>query len=141
MNVFLRGGVTLLTGVATFYFVGWTGGALLSALMPDTIAAVLGLALAVACTAWVGHRIWTTSGGMAGGGAGPQTPGILGSALNGAILVGAVGFVGGFFGPILITPGANQGPLLGLLFTGPLGAVLGAIGGGIYGVARQRRTH
>lgn len=44
--------------------------------------------------------------------------------------LGFLGFVGGFFGPILLTPDSNQGPLLGILFTGPLGVVLGCLLGG-----------
>ena len=35
-------------------------------------------------------------------------------------VVGAIGFSGGFFGPMIFTPDANQGPLLGLFITGPL---------------------
>lgn len=35
------------------------------------------------------------------------------------------GFVCGFFGPIVLNPEANQGPLLGLLITGPGGALAG----------------
>lgn len=42
------------------------------------------------------------------------------------LLVGAVAFLGGFLGPIVIQPDANQGPLLGILITGPLGLILGA---------------
>jgi hypothetical protein len=57
--------------------------------------------------------------------------------MYGALVVGAVGFAGGFFGPMLLTPGANQGPLLGLLITGPLGAIVGAIGGFIYWLLRR----
>ncbi|MDZ4347965.1 MAG: hypothetical protein U1A22_00260 [Xanthomonadaceae bacterium] len=60
-------------------------------------------------------------------------------ALYGAALVGAIGFVGGFFGPMIFAPDANQGPLLGLLITGPGGAVLGAVGGLLYGLGRGRR--
>jgi hypothetical protein len=44
----------------------------------------------------------------------------------------------GFFGPLIFTPDANQGPLLGIFITGPLGFVLGGIGGGIYWAARGR---
>jgi hypothetical protein len=40
-------------------------------------------------------------------------------------------------GPILVTPSANQGPLLGIFFTGPLGLVLGFVWGLIR--AAQRR--
>ena len=34
-----------------------------------------------------------------------------------ALALGAVGFACGFFGPIALNPGANQGPLLGLFIT------------------------
>ena len=40
--------------------------------------------------------------------------------LSGALVVGGIGFVGGFFGPMIFAPEANQGPLLGLFITGPL---------------------
>jgi hypothetical protein len=46
-----------------------------------------------------------------------------------ALILGIVGFLGGFVGPIVFTPGANQGPLLGIFITGPLGVVIGAIVG------------
>lgn len=46
----------------------------------------------------------------------------------GAIL-GIVGFLGGFVGPVIFTPEANQGPLLGIFITGPLGFVLGLVVG------------
>ena len=52
-----------------------------------------------------------------------------------------IGFIGGFFSPILLDPGANQGPLLGIFFTGPLGFVVGAIGGAaVYWWFRHDRT-
>ncbi len=41
--------------------------------------------------------------------------------------LGAIGFCAGFFGPILLNPGANQGPLLGILITGPSGLIGGLI--------------
>jgi len=40
---------------------------------------------------------------------------------------------------MVLAPDANQGPLLGIFITGPLGAVLGAIGGLVYGI-RQRSS-
>lgn len=43
------------------------------------------------------------------------------------ILAGA-GFCAGFFGPMLLVPEANQGPLLGIFITGPVGAVIGVVG-------------
>lgn len=42
-------------------------------------------------------------------------------------LVGGIGLALGFVGPLIVTPKANLGPLLGILLTGPLGFVLGAL--------------
>jgi hypothetical protein len=42
-----------------------------------------------------------------------------------SLAIGGVCFAAGFFGPMVLAPGANQGPLLGILITGPLGVVLG----------------
>jgi len=39
--------------------------------------------------------------------------------------LGAISFAAGFFGPIVLAPGANQGPLLGIFITGPLGTLAG----------------
>jgi hypothetical protein len=44
-----------------------------------------------------------------------------------AVVLGLVGFVCGFIGPILLNPGANQGPLMGIFITGPGGLILGGI--------------
>ena len=38
---------------------------------------------------------------------------------------------------MIFTPDANQGPLLGLLITGPLGCVVGAIVGLVVGLRRR----
>ena len=46
-------------------------------------------------------------------------------------IFGAVGLVIGFVGPLVIYPKANLGPLLGILITGPLGFVVGALGAGL----------
>jgi hypothetical protein len=60
-------------------------------------------------------------------------------ALLGAGILGGIGFIGGFFGPMIFAPEANQGPLLGIFITGPLGAILGGIGGALVGWWRNRR--
>lgn len=52
---------------------------------------------------------------------------------TGALIVGSIGFIGGFFGPIIFMSDANQGPLIGF-FTGPIGFLLGGLGGLIYGM-------
>jgi hypothetical protein len=66
--------------------------------------------------------------------------GAISSILYGAVATGGVAFAAGFFGPIILTPGANQGPLLGLFITGPLGFIVGAIGGWIHWLVRGRRA-
>jgi hypothetical protein len=50
-----------------------------------------------------------------------------------------VAFLAGYFGPIVLTPDSNQGPLLGIFFTGPLGFVLGTFGGLAWGLVRRPR--
>jgi hypothetical protein len=47
------------------------------------------------------------------------------SILFWALVLGGAGFAAGFFGPIVLRPDANQGPLVGLFITGPGGFVLG----------------
>jgi hypothetical protein len=41
------------------------------------------------------------------------------------LILGAIGFACGFFGPMLFVPDANQGPLVGILISGPAGVLLG----------------
>jgi len=55
-----------------------------------------------------------------------------------AAFVGLVSFLAGFVGPMILAPGANQGPLLGLLYTGPLGVLIGVIWGLLRAGARKR---
>lgn len=43
----------------------------------------------------------------------------------GAALGFSAGFLAGFFGPMILAPEANQGPLIGILFTGPAGLAVG----------------
>lgn len=54
------------------------------------------------------------------------------SIIYGAFVIGGIGFVGGFFGPIIFTQSSNQGPLLGLFITGPIGFLIGGVGGFIH---------
>jgi hypothetical protein len=85
----------------------------------------LGVAILVARSAWRAE--------------GPLPNSLLGSIGMGAAVVGSIGFAGGFFGPMIFAPGANQGPMLGIFITGPIGALLGAVGGLYYGVTRLPR--
>lgn len=59
------------------------------------------------------------------------------TAAKGGCLLGLIGFMGGFFGPMIFTPESNQGPMLGIFFTGPAGLVLGLLIGAVVGWCRR----
>jgi hypothetical protein len=122
--------LSFVVGVATFYFVFWVPFSLLSSLPGHWLLALVG---SLAAAVWAARYIWRRTDDAAEGG-------VLALALGGALIVGGTGFVLGFFGPMLFAPGANQGPLLGLFITGPLGFVAGGIGGLVYGLARRTRA-
>ncbi len=52
--------------------------------------------------------------------------------LLGGILVGIISFILGYFGPLILAPSNNLGPLLGIFITGPLGFLFGLYFGGLY---------
>ena len=56
---------------------------------------------------------------------------VLFKILKPAVILGAIAFAVGFFGPLIWAPDANQGPLLGIFITGPLGFVFG-LGWGVF---------
>ena len=56
------------------------------------------------------------------------------------IIVGFIGFSLGFFGSIIFAPDANQGPLLGIFITGPLGFFIGSVGGGIFWSKKKKNN-
>jgi len=47
-------------------------------------------------------------------------------------VTGVIGLALGFFGPLALAPDSNQGPLLGIFVTGPVGFILGAALGWLY---------
>ena len=57
----------------------------------------------------------------------------------GAVFTGTVAFAVGFFGPLMWAPDANQGPLLGIFITGPLGFLAGAVGGAVVALRKAAR--
>ena len=59
--------------------------------------------------------------------------------LIGAAPAGGAGFLLGFFVPMIVAPGANQGPLLGIFMTGPPGFVLGFPPGFVYWFIKTRK--
>ena len=131
MRTWLRLVLTFVAAVATYYFVYWFGGALIGAIvrgqLPNWIAVATSLliAIAVACYVWIQS--------------GSSRLGLFGCVALGSLVIGTIGFSAGFFGPMLLTPQANQGPMLGIFNTGPLGFMLGGIGGAMYWRVRRNR--
>jgi len=57
--------------------------------------------------------------------------------IMGALAGGAIGFIAGFVGPLVLSPDDNLGPMLGF-FTGPLGVAVGGLVGAVLARARER---
>jgi hypothetical protein len=125
----LRAVLAFIVFASVFLFVYWVPFSLISENRPESMASFGSFVVAVAAAGFV----WRATGSQAGG--------FVRSVMYGALVVGAIGFAGGFFGPMILTPGANQGPLLGLFITGPLGAILGAVGGFIYWLMPRSSIH
>lgn len=107
----------ILVVPATYYFIFWLPCSLLPLGEQRWIANVISLTCAVGAGWFVWAKIASVSEGA------------ISTTILGAVIFGGIGFTGGFFGPIIFTPGANQGPLLGIFITGPAGFVLGGIAG------------
>ena len=50
----------------------------------------------------------------------------------GSLGLGFLSFLVGFVGPMIFMPTSNQGPLIGIFITGPLGLLIGGLVGIIY---------
>ena len=118
--------VTAIIFAATYLFVYWVPFSLIDD-RPEFLAVVGALASALLAAG----AVWRATHAV--------DQGLIGTALYWAAVVGGIGFVGGFFGPIILTPDANQGPLLGLFITGPLGFLAGGIGGAMAWLIRGPR--
>lgn len=79
---------------------------------------------------WAARRVWLQLEDVAATG----LPVFVGT---GALALGGLGFILGFFGPMVFAPEANQGPMLGIFITGPGGAVLGAVAGWLVWLKRR----
>lgn len=112
------------------FFGAWLAMFLLTTVMlPSSLAWAQPL-VALGFAFWAARRVWCQLES-------PDTNGLPVYAGTGALVLGGIGFAGGFFGPMLFAPEANQGPLLGLFITGPGGALLGAILGGLLWLKRR----
>lgn len=126
MNSMIRTLVTAFAALAIYFLAYWLP------LLLVTREGYLWLApfVALLCAIAAGRYVWRSLG--------PEgSDGSLPSMLIGASVLGGLGFVAGFFGPLILAPEANQGPLLGIFITGPFGIVLGAVAGYFYGLRRS----
>ena len=119
----LRKTIAVLAFFGTF-FIAW----MLTLAMPLGGLDWIGSLMALAASVYVSRLVWndTTDGSSS----------VAAMAGFGALILGGLGFVAGFFGPMILAPEANQGPMLGLLITGPSGVVIGAIAGAVYAMRR-----
>lgn len=89
------------------------------------------MAFALVCAALVGWSAWKLVAG--------EKMGVGIAVISGALMLGGLCFVIGFFGPMAFAKDTSQGPLIGLFIAAPLGVIMGAIGGYLY-VSRQNGT-
>jgi len=111
----------------TYYFIYWVPFSLIQFRGYHWISSLVSLL----CAVGVGWYVWKRLGLV------PK--GLVSSTIVGAVVLGSVGFCAGFFGPMILTPEANQGPLLGIFIIGPAGFLCGGIGGLIYWLIKGRK--
>jgi hypothetical protein len=99
-------------------------------LLPEAVAGLVSSSLALLAGVFTGIATWRRTESQAAG-LGP-------SLVLGALIGGGAGFALGFFGPMVFAPGANQGPMLGIFITGPLGLPVGALIGAFLWQRRRR---
>jgi hypothetical protein len=122
MKIAVRIFLTFISFGASYFFIYWVPFSLIQALkeIQGNKAAIISLLIAFLIGTVVWKKTETISNGIAK------------YIILGGIITGSIGFILGFFGPIIINPDANQGPLLGIFITGPIGFLIGLVGGGIY---------
>lgn len=118
----------ILVVPAAYFFIYWFPFSWIPLGEQHWIASAVSLLCAVAA----GWFVWVKLN--------PAPQGATATTLLGAVLLGSLGFAAGFFGPMILAPEANQGPLLGIFITGPLGLVIGGIGGFLYWLSRSRKA-
>jgi hypothetical protein len=121
--------LTFLSVVASFYFIYWGPFSLIPAFdnIP-AIPAVISLLIAIS----IGFFIWKKTGIISNG--------LPEYVIMGGVIIGSIGFILGFLGPMIFSPTSNQGPLLGIFITGPIGFLIGLVVGGMYWQVRKKES-
>jgi hypothetical protein len=125
MSVLIRSVVALLVFLTVFFFSVLFMSIGIAADDAIWLPHAVALVLASLSAFWIWRTMRDSSGG------------ILTTAIQWAAIVGVVGFCLGFFGPMILAPQSNQGPLLGILITGPFGFIAGGLCGLVYALLRR----
>jgi hypothetical protein len=128
MKTALRVLLVFFAFIAFYYFIYWVPltfipGIRQTGFLANIIALLLAGAIAV--------FLWKKTGSPLNG--------LASSILLGGIILGGIGFVGGFFGPIIFYPEVNLGPLIGIFYSGPIGFVVGLVAGGVYWLVKRKK--
>lgn len=127
MKILTRIILTFLSVVASYYFIFWVPFSLIpGANNIPAIPVIVSLIIAIS----IGVFVWKKTGSISNG--------LLKYIIMGGIIIGSIGFILGFIGPIIFSPSANQGPLLGIFITGPIGFLIGLVVGGIYWIIKVK---
>jgi hypothetical protein len=134
MNLAIRIISIIVIFPAVYFFIYWLPCSLLFSVLGEDIwiwniaANIISLISAVAVSWFAWKKLGVIDNGLAS------------NIFKGAIILGSIGFAIGFFGPIIFSPQSNQGPLLGIFITGPLGFVLGGFAGVLDWAIKKRRN-
>jgi hypothetical protein len=129
MKTALRVLLVVVGFISFYYFTYWVPLSLIPGVHKTGIlATTLSLVVAGAVAVFLWKKTDSLSNGLAS------------SILLGGIIIGGISFVAGFFGPVIFSWGGNQGPLLGILYTGPIGFVVGLVAGALYWLIRRKKV-
>jgi hypothetical protein len=112
-----------IAATAVSFMVVTALGTVLAALLLPGALGLLASPLAFVAAFFAARKVWE--------GTAEERPGLVTAVLVGALVTGGIGFAAGFFGPMILSPSSNQGPLLGILITGPAGLLIGAVLGAV----------
>jgi len=124
MNPVIRSLIAALATFAAFWYIYWVPFAIALEIAYGRFhwMSIIRVLASIGAAAVVAQYTWRHKSLI------PQGP--VSCMILGGAVVGGVGFSAGWFGPMAFDPG-SQGPLLGIV-TGPLGFLVGAIGGAFY---------
>lgn len=132
MNLFVRIFLTFFVFISVYFFVYWVPFSIIRTEAEIPISSSIPNYISLLIAIIVAYFIWKKTGNL--------TNGLFSHILMGGIIIGGISFCAGFFGPMIVDPDANQGPLLGLFITGPIGFVVGLIAGGIFWTIKKARN-